>query len=559
MSWQTFEVSPDQTHHLAEGAPAYSHRFQAVLKFHTPGLAPVSDHSGSYHIDADGNPAYPQRFIRTFGFYEGKAAVQSTDGWYHILPDGTPLYEGRYAWCGNFQQSRCAVKDLEGLYFHITQAGDRVYTASYSYAGDFRDGYAVVMNQLGLNTHINLYGHLLHGKQFLDLDCFHKGYARAQDEKGWFHINSRGEPLYTARYKNIEPFYNGVTRAEKKDGSLVLLNEQGLEVHHLRLPLNKPFHAVSADLVSYWRFYTLHAACHLKLFDLLPASTADLSEKLSLKITPLYKLLSSLVEMGYLTRDVSQIWHLAEKGSFLTQRHPSSLLAAQKLWSEEHLTAWSYLLDSLRTGKPAFEAVFKSSWFKYIEDKPETKTLYHSVLSTYSKNDYESICSTIDLKKHTSIIDIGGSSGTLLFQILEQNRHLKGYLLDLPEVVSLVKIPLHLEKQVELIKADFFQPWPDLQVDCAILSRVLHDWSDENCLHILHKGAKITSTFYIIENILTPTNGALLDLHMYVMTEGRERTFNEFEKLFKEAGMEITDLSSLNEVSTVLTLRKSSC
>lgn len=556
MSWQTFEVSPDQTHHLVEGFPAYSQRFQTVLKFHAPGLAPAADHSGSYHIDAQGKPAYNQRFVRTFGFYEGRAAVQAVDGWHHILPDGTPLYQDRYAWCGNFQQSRCAVKDFQNRYFHITLAGDRAYETSYRYVGDFKDGYAVVMDEQGVHTHIDLHGHLLHGKKFRDLDCFHKGYARAQDKIGWFHINSFGEPLYTSRYKNIEPFYNGVARVEKDDGTLALLNEHGIETHLLRPPLHTPFHAVSADLVSYWRFYTLQAACQLQLFDLLPASTDDLAERLSLETAALHKLLSSLVEMGYLMQETPQTWHLAEKGSFLTQNHPSSLLAAQKLWSEEHLTAWGHLVDSLKTGKPAFETVFKSSWFTYIKDKPEKKNLYHTVLSTYSRTDYQTICSTIDFSNHTSVIDIGGSSGTLLFEILEQNRHLKGYLLDLPEVISLVKVPSHLENRVELIQADFFDSWPQLQVDCAILSRVLHDWSDENCLHILTHGAKTTSTFYIIENILSPTSGALLNLNMYVMTEGSERTLDDFVNLFNKVGMKIVNLSPLNEVSTVFTVRR---
>ena len=65
---------------------------RGVLKFHSPGLAPVLDNSGAYHVTPDGQPAYESRHVRTFGFYEDRAAAHSADGWFHLLPSGSPLY-----------------------------------------------------------------------------------------------------------------------------------------------------------------------------------------------------------------------------------------------------------------------------------------------------------------------------------------------------------------------------------------------------------------------------------------------------------------------------------
>jgi len=67
--WQRFEVSPSLTHHVHESSPAYEARFNHVMKFHPPGVAPVSDLSGAYHINQLGKPLYDNRFIKTFGFY----------------------------------------------------------------------------------------------------------------------------------------------------------------------------------------------------------------------------------------------------------------------------------------------------------------------------------------------------------------------------------------------------------------------------------------------------------------------------------------------------------
>ena len=125
--WRRYGISEDASHHVFHGRAAYVSRFHEVLKFHEPGLAPVLDDSGAYHVAADGLPAYAARHVRTFGFYEGLAAVHSKDGWFHILPDGEPLYAERYAWCGNFQEGRCAVRLPGDRYFHIAGDGTPAY------------------------------------------------------------------------------------------------------------------------------------------------------------------------------------------------------------------------------------------------------------------------------------------------------------------------------------------------------------------------------------------------------------------------------------------------
>ena len=92
--WRDYLISADGTHHVCNGRPAYAARFLDVLKFHAPGLAPVLDDSGAYHITPAGLPVYDARHVRTFGFYEGRAAVHSADGWFHVLPDGGLLLPG---------------------------------------------------------------------------------------------------------------------------------------------------------------------------------------------------------------------------------------------------------------------------------------------------------------------------------------------------------------------------------------------------------------------------------------------------------------------------------
>ena len=227
MSWKSLAVSSCRTHHVQAGVAVYGERFDEVLKFHEPGLAPVRRGDMAWHIRPDGSAAYGRRFRRTFGYYEGLAAVVSDEGWHHVDGAGHEAYGARFGWCGNFQEARCAVRDTAGRYLHITVSGEPVYAGRWSYAGDYREGVAVVQGDGGLSSHIDASGRVIHGRWYLDLDVFHKGFARARDEYGWVHVGLDGVPIHQRRFAMIEPFYNGQARVERFDQTLEVIDEHG--------------------------------------------------------------------------------------------------------------------------------------------------------------------------------------------------------------------------------------------------------------------------------------------------------------------------------------------
>lgn len=237
--WQQLAVSPDRSHHLLRDHPAYQDRYDEVMSFHRPGLAPVRRGDEAWHIRPDGGDAYAHRFRRTFGFYEGLAAVADDAGWYHIRPNGQPAYERRLGWCGNVQQSRVAVRFRDGTYGHLDRTGSPVGDR-WRYVGDYREGAAVVQAADGRHTHVDPNGVLLHGHWFEDLDVFHKGHARARDAHGWMHIDRNGAALYNRRFANVEPYYNSQARVERLDGTLEVVGYDGRTGQTLRGPLTIP-------------------------------------------------------------------------------------------------------------------------------------------------------------------------------------------------------------------------------------------------------------------------------------------------------------------------------
>lgn len=239
LSWKTLTIASDGSHHVDQGAEVYAERFDEVQSFHDPGLAPVCRAGQAWHIRPNGRAAYAHRFRRTFGFYEGLAAVFADDGWHHIDTSGQDSYPERYEWCGNFQGGRCTARIVGGGYFHLLPGGLRSYPAVWRYAGDYKAGSCVVQNDDGYSTHIDTSGNLLHGLWFFDLDVFHKGFARARDDSGWTHVNQYGTPVYARRFAAVEPFYNGQARVERFDGGLEIIDERGQTLVELR-PAPRP-------------------------------------------------------------------------------------------------------------------------------------------------------------------------------------------------------------------------------------------------------------------------------------------------------------------------------
>lgn len=556
VTWRDYKVSPDGTHHLLSGRPVYARRFVEVQKFHEPGLAPVADASGAYHIMPEGSPAYDSRFIRTFGFYEGRAAVETEEGWRHILPDGIPMYSNLYAWCGNFQQDRCAVRSFNGSYFHIDDDGAPVYTERYRYAGDFRDGAAVVQGSDGKHTHIDASGNPVHGRWFLDLDVFHKGHARACDPLGWHHVDTRGQPLYERRFKNVEPFYNGQARVEGFNGSLSVIDHSGETVLELREPSNSPLEELSEEMVGLWKTQAICAAVELGVFESLPATTEQIESSCGLASVAGSRLLSALMEMGLVRRDSDDLYHSTDRGSYLSREHPLSLADAALHWGRESYTAWSDVVRSLRTGQPGFESAYGRNFFVWVGERPEDLRSYHTAMATYARHDYRALAETVDFTGHRSILDAGGGTGELTFALLRSCPGLTGVVMDRPEVVAAAKVPGDLDGRCRFVGADLFEKWP-ASSEAVVLARVLHDWPDSEALKILKRAResiRAGGTLYVVEMMRDEStgSGSLLDLHMFVMTGGAERTEAQFKDMLRASGFRMLEVTPTQSVSSVI-------
>lgn len=550
MSWCKTTVSSDGTHHEIAGQPIYEQRFDEVLKFHAPGLAPVRRAYEAWHIHVNGQSAYLQRFRRAFGYYEGCAAVVSDSGWHHICIDGTSLYSERYAWCGNFQGGRCTVRQLDGLYFHITELGKAAYDGRWRYAGDYRDGICVVQDGSGRSTHLDIAGKLIHGCWFIDLDVFHKGFARARDEDGWVHVDSTGKPAYSRRFATVEPFYNGQARVERFDGGLEVIDEYGNRQAELRPALRNEFAALSSDLVGFWKTQTICAAVETGIFEALPATADSVASICNLVPDRALRLLRALAELQLIEREGVQ-WETTERGRFLRSSHPLTLADAAIEYGRHFPAMWETLPQALqRNGNWTRTDIF----LKVSENKDRVAP-HHRMLQSYARNDYAEVPVALGLKGNEHVVDAGGGLGVLAYMLIDHYPNLEVTLLERPEVIGRIKAQM-IPKGVNTMAGDIFGAWGAV-CDVVVMSRILHDWDDADAIRILRRAREalpLNGRLFVVEMVVPEdgVSGSVCDLHLLMATGGKERTLKEYAALMEQSGFWLVEIKHLVALPFVL-------
>ena len=537
--WKQISVARDETHHILDDRPLYPQRFDRVLKYHECGLAPVQKDSEAWHIDIKGKEAYPRRFLRVFGFYEDRATVVSPDGWHHIMPDGSDAYAKRYAWCGNYQESHCTVRLDDGCYSHILPHGEKVYSQQWRYAGDYSDGIAVVQADDGRSSHIDSSGAFIHGNWFYDLDVYHKGFARARDADGWMHVGLDGRAQYEGRFASVEPFYNGQARIERFDGALEVIDEQGTTLIELCPSIRSEFASLSVDLVGFWRTQTIGTAVELGVFEALPASTEAIAAGCNLNPHMTRRLLRALGELGLVGAE-NHIWQTTSRGTYLLAEHPMTLADAAVEYARHFTGMWAELPGALRDGGDwTFPAIFDQ-----VATDSSRVMKHHRMLRSYARHDYGAVADLLKLSGTECVIDAGGGLGVFADLLLRRYPKLKIILIDRPEVTALLAPSEFASERIHVRAADIFQPW-GVMGDVVILSRVLHDWNDENAQKILdHARNSLTpgGRVFIVEMLLSESSysGGLCDLHLLMASGGQERTLEAYDALLQRCGFEMT-------------------
>ncbi|PRH87309.1 methyltransferase [Labrys okinawensis] len=302
-----------------------------------------------------------------------------------------------------------------------------------------------------------------------------------------------------------------------------------------------------------WVSRMVWAAAKLGLADHLvagPRSAEELAEPLGLHAPSLHRFMRCLASLGVLGERTGQRFALTELGEALRTGAPgaarSTVLTFGSPWFVGPLDEIIY---SLQTGKTAFEKVHGMPVFDYLGQHPEEASLFSETMVGVNGQEPEAVAAAYDFSSFGTIVDVGGATGNLLGTILARHPGPRGVLFDRPYVVA--EAPALLEargvrERVTIEPGDFFETVP-AGGDAYVLSHVIHDWSEAQCLAILghvHKAMQPDGRLLLVEMVLpagdAPHPGKLLDMVMLALPGGQERTEEEYRQLLARAGFRLT-------------------
>jgi hypothetical protein len=278
-------------------------------------------------------------------------------------------------------------------------------------------------------------------------------------------------------------------------------------------------------------------------------SLDDLAAACGVQPQPLLRILRALAAFAiFAIAPDGSIAH-TPRSRLLRTDAPNSMHHAARFWTADGPWRTWEKIDVALTGETIpHEAAWGMSRFDYLQKHPDEARLFDAMMANFPDNRHAAIAAAYDFSGARLIADVGGGDGATLRHILARFSAPSGLLFEREDVIRSISHDKLLGGRISLAAGSFFESVP-VGADIYMLTRVLHNWPDADCLRILRacRAAMEPDALLLLgEQILEPNpadgrpTDYLLDVQMMAMFgSARTRTEREFTGLLANSGFAV--------------------
>jgi 2-polyprenyl-3-methyl-5-hydroxy-6-metoxy-1,4-benzoquinol methylase len=222
--------------------------------------------------------------------------------------------------------------------------------------------------------------------------------------------------------------------------------------------------------------------------------------------------------------------------------------------------AIAHLPESLASGQP-WTAAGQHDMFSGFS--PEQQRWFAEGMYANAVHGGRSLAEVVDFSHFQRLLDVGGNAGGYAIALARANPRLRATIFDLAPVreLALERIDAAgLADRIDFAVGSFFENELPRGHDVVLLSSILHDWDDEDCMAILrrcYRGIEPGGTVVVAEPMLAedatgPDHPAASGLTMALLG-GENRTRKRIAEMLGSAGFTRTWVSDLLPQNSVVT------
>jgi predicted O-methyltransferase YrrM len=308
----------------------------------------------------------------------------------------------------------------------------------------------------------------------------------------------------------------------------------------------------------------LRAAAEFNLADHLaadPLTAQEIADRVASAPATTHRLLRACAAFGLATLDNEGRFHGTPLLDTLRTDAPRSLRAmVMAVTNDAHWLPWMRFGAAVRSGHSHARNALGMDFFDYLEQNPSLAHEFSAGMSSGTSVWAPTLAGLIDTSNVRRAVDVGGANGALLTLLQRANPDLQGVLFDRPNIAQDAKADIAqngFAERTEVVGGDFFEAVP--AGDLYLLKFILHDWDDEECVKILSScrkamepGGRVTIFELVVGDDGEDRLGALMDLNMLAVVNGRERSLAEFDALLQRAGLRRTAVLTADSPQSVI-------